>query len=58
MLQAVSSQKELLVAIVGCSHGELEIIFNEVKKQNETGDKIDILLCCGDFQVDYFTTLS
>ncbi|XP_043500542.1 lariat debranching enzyme [Polistes fuscatus] len=39
------------IAIEGCAHGELEIIYNslqEIEKVN--GKKIDLLICCGDFQ--------
>ncbi|KAL3278776.1 hypothetical protein HHI36_016302 [Cryptolaemus montrouzieri] len=39
------------IALVGCAHGELENIYDAMecleKKENI---KIDILLCCGDFQ--------
>lgn len=39
------------IAIEGCAHGELEVIYNsiaEVEKNNES--TIDLLICCGDFQ--------
>lgn len=39
------------IAIEGCAHGELETIYNtlELLEKNE-GIKIDLLICCGDFQ--------
>lgn len=52
-----STQKEIRVAVVGCSHGELDIIFNEIR-QRENDSKVDLLLCCGDFQVSIFMGLS
>ena len=39
------------IAVEGCAHGELDKIYATIKQievQNET--KIDLLLCCGDFQ--------
>ncbi|CAG0881388.1 unnamed protein product [Darwinula stevensoni] len=36
------------VAVVGCAHGELDIIYDRVR--NHRGDPIDLLICCGDFQ--------
>ena len=41
----------MLIAIEGCAHGELEIIYNSIiESEKTTGKKIDLLLCCGDFQ--------
>lgn len=38
-------------AIQGCCHGELDAIYERVAKHEElTGNKVDVLLCCGDFQ--------
>lgn len=43
---------ELNVAIVGCSHGELDKIFDTLRqRESDLQIKIDLLLCCGDFQV-------
>jgi lariat debranching enzyme len=39
------------IAIEGCLHGELDILYNTVKfieQQHQT--KIDLLIVCGDFQ--------
>ena len=39
------------IAIEGCLHGELDILYNTVKfieQQHQT--KIDLVICCGDFQ--------
>lgn len=39
------------VAIEGCCHGELDLIYRRIKeKEAKDNIKIDILLCCGDFQ--------
>ncbi|XP_017127948.1 lariat debranching enzyme [Drosophila elegans] len=39
------------VAIEGCAHGELERIYETIAGiEKESGTKIDLLLCCGDFQ--------
>lgn len=39
------------IAVEGCAHGELEKIYDVIayfEKKNDT--KVDLLLCCGDFQ--------
>ncbi|KAL6065624.1 lariat debranching enzyme [Balamuthia mandrillaris] len=39
------------VAVVGCSHGELDQIYSSILHIQECyGITIDLLLCCGDFQ--------
>ncbi|XP_011211914.2 lariat debranching enzyme [Bactrocera dorsalis] len=39
------------VAVEGCAHGELEKIYETIQSiENEEGFKVDLLLCCGDFQ--------
>lgn len=39
------------IAVEGCAHGELEIIYNTIGLlENRDGIKIDLLICCGDFQ--------
>ena len=39
------------IAIEGCCHGELDRIYDRLMRHQETtGKKIDLLLCCGDFQ--------
>jgi len=40
-----SQGRRLRVAVVGCSHGELDRIYDAVAGQN-----VDLLICCGDFQ--------
>ena len=38
-------------AIQGCCHGELDAIYERIGKHQElSGTKVDVLLCCGDFQ--------
>ncbi|KAK1443714.1 RNA lariat debranching enzyme [Babesia gibsoni] len=39
------------IAIEGCSHGELDLIYEHIKRrQLEHNIKVDLLICCGDFQ--------
>ncbi len=39
------------IAVVGCSHGELDKIYGLVQHmENERQVKVDLLICCGDFQ--------
>ncbi|XP_054286453.1 lariat debranching enzyme [Macrosteles quadrilineatus] len=39
------------IAIEGCAHGELEKIYNAIQyMEKEGGFKVDLLICCGDFQ--------
>ncbi|XP_017136439.1 lariat debranching enzyme [Drosophila miranda] len=39
------------IAIEGCAHGELERIYDTIACiEKESNTKIDLLLCCGDFQ--------
>lgn len=39
------------IAVEGCAHGELEKIYDSIEliEKNE-GIKVDLLICCGDFQ--------
>lgn len=40
------------IAVEGCCHGELDKIYETVTFIEKTHNmKIDLLLCCGDFQV-------
>uniref|UniRef100_A0A1B0C9U2 Lariat debranching enzyme C-terminal domain-containing protein n=1 Tax=Lutzomyia longipalpis TaxID=7200 RepID=A0A1B0C9U2_LUTLO len=39
------------IAVEGCAHGELEKIYDTVGLiEKEQGIKVDLLICCGDFQ--------
>uniref|UniRef100_A0A1B6CUA3 Lariat debranching enzyme C-terminal domain-containing protein n=2 Tax=Clastoptera arizonana TaxID=38151 RepID=A0A1B6CUA3_9HEMI len=39
------------IAVEGCAHGELEKIYESVKfLEIQEGIKVDLLICCGDFQ--------
>ncbi|XP_076246655.1 lariat debranching enzyme [Calliopsis andreniformis] len=39
------------IAVEGCAHGELDIIYQTIQEMEKTdGKKIDLLICCGDFQ--------
>lgn len=40
------------VAVEGCCHGELDAIYSTLQALAEQdGRPIDLLICCGDFQV-------
>lgn len=42
----------LQIAIEGCCHGELDNIYKTLAYlEQKEGTKIDLLICCGDFQV-------
>eukprot|EP00092_Neocalanus_flemingeri_P002869 GFUD01003067.1.p1 GENE.GFUD01003067.1~~GFUD01003067.1.p1 ORF type:complete len:534 (-),score=131.91 GFUD01003067.1:157-1701(-) len=39
------------IAIEGCTHGELEKTYKTIQQiEEQEGSKVDLLLCCGDFQ--------
>ncbi|KAN0016356.1 hypothetical protein ACTFIU_006323 [Dictyostelium citrinum] len=39
------------IAIEGCCHGEIETIYNSLKNiEKMTKSKIDLLICCGDYE--------
>ncbi|KAK2585305.1 hypothetical protein KPH14_009989 [Odynerus spinipes] len=39
------------IAVEGCAHGELEIIYDTIQEIEKVDrKKIDLLICCGDFQ--------
>lgn len=39
------------IAIEGCAHGELEKIYETIEELEKRDKiKVDLLLCCGDFQ--------
>ncbi|KYN34191.1 Lariat debranching enzyme [Trachymyrmex septentrionalis] len=39
------------IAVEGCAHGELDIIYETIQEiEKIDGRKIDLLICCGDFQ--------
>ncbi|KAG7356580.1 lariat debranching enzyme [Nitzschia inconspicua] len=49
--QSSSSQPTVRIAVEGCCHGELDVIYQRLQDhERTTGHKIDLLLCCGDFQ--------
>ena len=40
------------IAVEGCGHGELDKIYETMQYlERKEGKKIDLLICCGDFQV-------
>lgn len=39
------------IAVEGCAHGELDTIYETIGKiEKEKGYKVELLLCCGDFE--------
>jgi len=39
------------IAVEGCAHGELDTIYESIQHiENKDGIKVDLLICCGDFQ--------
>ena len=45
------SSTSVTIAVEGCCHGELDPIYERLKlHETNTGQKIDLLLCCGDFE--------
>jgi hypothetical protein len=41
----------LHIAVQGCCHGQLDQIYKTIEEEElRTGLKVDLLLCCGDFQ--------
>lgn len=39
------------IAVEGCAHGELEKIYETIAAiEKQENYKVDLLLCCGDFQ--------
>ncbi|OCH87269.1 hypothetical protein OBBRIDRAFT_820718 [Obba rivulosa] len=46
-----SGKRRMRIAIEGCSHGELDMIYEKVlEEQRKSNQRIDMLLICGDFQ--------
>jgi lariat debranching enzyme len=39
------------IAVEGCAHGELDKIYEAIQyMEKKDGIKVDLLICCGDFQ--------
>lgn len=39
------------IVVEGCAHGDLDKIYDVVlSKEQEQNKKVDLLICCGDFQ--------
>lgn len=51
LLVTEKTLKKMRIAVIGCAHGEIEEIIEAIKKfETEKNRKIDLLICCGDFQ--------
>ncbi len=49
------NKNKLRIAVMGCLHGSLKDIYEEIQQNEiETGKNVDFLICCGDFQVTIF----
>ncbi|PRP89108.1 hypothetical protein PROFUN_01828 [Planoprotostelium fungivorum] len=47
----MSTEQMLNIAVEGCAHGELDVIYDTIRMMEaEKGIKFDLLICCGDFQ--------
>uniref|UniRef100_A0A914BUY3 Lariat debranching enzyme C-terminal domain-containing protein n=1 Tax=Acrobeloides nanus TaxID=290746 RepID=A0A914BUY3_9BILA len=47
----VKSQRFLRLAVAGCSHGEMDLIYDTLANwERQSGKKFDLLICPGDFQ--------
>jgi lariat debranching enzyme len=47
----IKTDNSMCIAIQGCCHGELDAIYDRIRRHEEsTAGKVDLLLCCGDFQ--------
>lgn len=47
------------IAVEGCMHGDLDTVYKTLQyAQTKNNFKIDLLLCCGDFQVSSSLSLS
>ncbi|CAA9989930.1 RNA lariat debranching enzyme, putative [Plasmodium knowlesi strain H] len=41
----------MIIAVVGCTHGELNFIYATIEKlEQDNNFKVDLLICCGDFE--------
>ena len=38
------------IVVEGCGHGELDQIYDSIQKMERHTGKVDLLICCGDFQ--------
>lgn len=51
IIQEVTDFGVVNIAVQGCCHGELDIIYqNILDVETSTGTKVDLLLICGDFE--------
>nr|CAD1832843.1 unnamed protein product [Ananas comosus var. bracteatus] len=49
--QSPNSKIKMKIAVEGCMHGELDAVYATLKRLEQVENtKIDLLLCCGDFQ--------
>ena len=46
------------IAIEGCMHGDLDSVYKTIQHHEHIhSTKVDLLLCCGDFQVNSMNTI-
>lgn len=50
-VEAHCQQRTVHIAVQGCCHGDLDLIYDACRQHElSSGKKIDFLICCGDFQ--------
>ncbi|KAF1770997.1 hypothetical protein GCK72_002821 [Caenorhabditis remanei] len=51
LITETGSQRKAKIAVVGCSHGEMDAIYETMALiEEKKGYKFDLLICCGDYQ--------
>uniref|UniRef100_A0A915D1X5 Calcineurin-like phosphoesterase domain-containing protein n=1 Tax=Ditylenchus dipsaci TaxID=166011 RepID=A0A915D1X5_9BILA len=47
----LNTRRSMNLAVAGCSHGEMDRIYDTLSQmEHQRGVKFDLLICCGDFQ--------
>jgi hypothetical protein len=50
--ESSSTEIPLKIAVAGCSHGEMDTIYDTLARwEHEHNFKTDLLICCGDYEV-------
>lgn len=53
-MEQLDKNTKVRVAVVGCLHGQLKDLYKDIMAlEKRDNKKIDIVLCCGDFQVKF-----
>ena len=52
LVMRTGGREHLNVVVEGCCHGELDSVYASIAAvEQHEGIKVDLLICCGDFQV-------